>query len=306
LAKTHGAPRAILCDGAVELRDSAEVLKKLRKDCILLQDFKHKAANYLEAQLGQTSRFSEFTAHVGQTRAAIQQTELAHLTPPGLKTKARFMNLGTLLNWGQTVLWLLDHPEAKTRRGLSDDRLGDKLGWLRNFRDDLAGWNECQRVIQRGLKFINTQGVSVGASDKLHAILVADLKHTESQNLADRLTAFVKAAESQVTKGERLPLSTEILESSFGSYKQLEGQHAKGGFTSLVAAFAGLLQNPTPSKIRESFARTSNKDLKQWLQQNLDQTVTSKRAAVYREMRQATQPKKKRATKRATKTTTAT
>jgi hypothetical protein len=304
LAKTHGTPRAVLSDGAVELRDSVEVLKKLRKDCIALRDFKHKAANYLEAELGKTSRFTEFTTEVGKTRAAIQQTNLAHLTPPGLKTKARFMNLGALLRWGQTVLWLLDHPEAKTRTGLCTKRLDSKLGWLRDFRTDLASWNECQQVIQRGLKFINTQGVFVGASEKLCAILAADLNHTQSRNLADRLTDFVKAAESQLTEGERLPMSTEILESSFGSYKQLEGQQAKGGFTSLVAGFAGLLQNPTPAKIRENFARTSNKDLKKWLQQHLDETVASKRAAVYREMRQATEPKAKRAAKRVTKTTT--
>jgi hypothetical protein len=302
LAKIHGAPRAALSDGAVELRDGAEPLKKQRRDCILLQDFKHKAANFLEAELGRTTRFSDFTAEIGRTRAAIQQTALAHLTPPALRTKARFMNLGTLLKWGPTILWLLDHPEAKTRQELSTEQLDSKLGWLRNFRTDLAGWQECQQVIQRGLKFINTQGLFVGASDQLRTILMADLNHCQSRNLADRLIDFVKNAESQLKPGERLPMSTEILESSFGKYKQLEGQHAKGGFTTLIPALAGLLQNPTPSKVRKSFARTSNKDLKEWLKKNIKQTVASQRAAVYREMRQATQPKEEKATKRAKKT----
>ena len=159
LAKVHGVPRQILSDGAIELRESAVVLKTQRSDCITLQDFKHKAANFLETALGEGSRFNEFTAHVGRTRAAIQQTELAHLTPPGLRTKARFMNLGTLLNWGQTVLWLLDHPEAKSRQGLSASRLESKLGWLREFVADLAAWNECQHVIQRGLECINSLAV---------------------------------------------------------------------------------------------------------------------------------------------------
>lgn len=304
LAKVHGVPRQILSDGAVELRESAVVLKTQRSDCITLQDFKHKAANFLETALGGGSRFSEFTAHVGRTRAAIQQTELAHLTPPGLKTKARFMNLGTLLNWGQTVLWLLDHPEAKSRQGLSASRLESKLGWLREFVADLAAWNECQHVIQRGLEFINTQGVSAGASDRLRVNLMAELKHVLSGDMAERLIAFVKAAESQVKEGERLPLSTEILESSFARYKQLEGQHAKGGFTSLVAAFAGLLLNPTPSTIKAKFSRVSTRHVKQWLHENLDQTVTSKRVATYREMKQATKSNRTRDVKRATKTKT--
>lgn len=301
LAKVHGTPRQILSDGAVELRESAVVLKTLRSDCITLQDFKHKAANFLETTLGENSRFSEFTAHVGRTRAAIQQTELAHLTPPGLKTKARFMNLGTLLKWGQTVLWLLDHPETKSRQGLSASRLESKLGWLHEFVTDLAAWNECQHVIQRGLEFVNKQAVSAGASDRLRVHLMADLKHAVSRDMAERLIAFVEAAESQVKEGERLPLSTEILESSFARYKQLEGQHAKGGFTSLVAAFAGLLLNPTPSTIKAKFSWVSTRHVKQWLDENLDQTVTSKRVATYREMKQATKSKRER---RATKTTT--
>jgi hypothetical protein len=304
LAQVHGVPRQILSDGAVELRESAVVLKTQRSDCITLQDFKHKAANFLETALGESSRFSEFTAQVGRTRAAIQQTELAHLTPPTLKTKARFMNLGTLLKWGQTVLWLLDHPEAKSRQGLSACRLESKLGWLREFVADLAAWNECQQVIQRGLEFINTQGVSAGASDCLRPILMAGLNHSPSGDMAERLIAFVKAAESQVKQGERLPLSTEILESSFARYKQLEGQHAKGGFTSLVAAFAGLLLNPTPSTIKAKFSKVSTKHVKQWLHEHLDQTVMSKRVATYRETKQASKSNQTRHVQRATKTTT--
>ena len=304
LAKIHGVPRQILSDGAVELRESAVVLKTQRSDCITLQDFKHKAANFLETVLGARSRFSEFTAQVGRTRAAIQQTELAHLTPPGLKTKARFMNLGTLLKWGQTVLWLLNHPEAKSRQGLSACRLESKLGWLREFVVDLAAWNECQHVIQRGLAFINTQGVSAGASERLRPILMAGLSDSLSGDLADRLITFVKTAEGQVKEGERLPLSTEILESSFARYKQLEGQHAKGGFTSLVAAFAGLLLNPTPSTIKAKFSKVSTRHVKQWLNEHLDQTVTSKRAATYREMKQASKSNQTRLVQRATKTTT--
>ena len=303
LAAVHGVPRQILSDGAVELRDSAAVLKTQRSDCITLQDFKHKAANFLETTLGENPRFSEFTAQVGRTRAAIQQTELAHLTPPGLKTKARFMNLGTLLKWGQTVLWLLDHPEAKSRQGLTDCRLESKLGWLREFVADLAAWNECQQVIQRGLEFVNTQGVSTGASDRLRVISMEGLSHSLGRDMAERLIAFVKAAEDQLKAGERLPLSTEILESSFARYKQLEGQHAKGGFTSLVAAFAGLLLNPTPSTIKAKFSRVSTKHVQQWLHENLDQTVTSKRVTTYREMKQATKPNRTQV-QRATKTTT--
>jgi hypothetical protein len=89
LAKRFGTPRAVLVDGAVELREGANCLKKRRSDTIVLRDFKHYAANVLKSLVGNDSRFKEFTTQVGLARSAIQQTELAHLTPPGSKPKSR-------------------------------------------------------------------------------------------------------------------------------------------------------------------------------------------------------------------------
>ena len=165
--KQYGTPRAVLCDGAVELRDGAECLQKQRPDTIVLQDFKHKAAIFLKAAVGDHPRFAEFNTHLGKTRSAIQQTELAHLTPPGQKPKARFMNLASTLDWAATVLWLLDHPEAKARDSLTPERLEEKLGWLRSFATELAEWRECQQVVNAGVTFINEQGLFRGAGEQL-------------------------------------------------------------------------------------------------------------------------------------------
>ncbi|MFT4557778.1 MAG: hypothetical protein ACI93T_002293 [Porticoccaceae bacterium] len=50
----------------------------------LPRDFKHFAANVLKKVVGDDDeRFAEFTSQTGRTRSAIQQTELAHLSPAG-------------------------------------------------------------------------------------------------------------------------------------------------------------------------------------------------------------------------------
>ena len=165
LARCYGNPRAVLCDGAVELRDGVKCLQKQRSDTIVLQDFKHKAATFLKVAVGDHPRFAEFNTHLGKTRSAIQQTELAHLTPPAQKPKARFMNLASTLDWAAAVLWLLDHPEAKARESLRPERLEEKLGWLRSFATELSQWRECQQVVNLGVTFIAEQGLFHGAGD---------------------------------------------------------------------------------------------------------------------------------------------
>lgn len=287
LAARIGAPRAVLVDGAVELRDGAAILQEQRPDSIVLGDFKHRAANVLKNLVGNEERFTEFLSHVGRTRSSVQQTELAHLTPPGSRPKARFMNLAATLKWANMVLWHLSHPYSVARRDITTERMNEKLGWLRGFRRDIQRWLASQTVISTALTFINTQALFRGAADALARELLP-LRTCELSGLvADRLIDFVRSAEMKLTPGERLPLSTEILESSFGLYKQLEGQHSKGGFTSLLASFGALLKPATAESVRRDLSRVSVKAMRTWVKTNLKTTLASKRNAAYTESTKA-------------------
>jgi len=287
LANKIGVPLAVVVDGAVELRDGAEVLQKRRENVIILGDFKHYAANVLKKIVGDDKQFAAFMSQVGCTRSAIQQTELGHLTPPSPRPKARFMNLAAVLRWAQMVLWQLDHPDSKARREITVARLNEKLGWLREFRDEISRWSACQAVVSASVTFINEQGLFRGASNQLAAKLKSLPNCEDSRAVADRLLAFVRQSEEKLAEGQRLPMSTEILESSFGLFKQLERQHSKGGFTSLLAAFGALLKPATPESIRRDFARISVKQMRTWVTQNLKTTLASKRQTAYGEFAKA-------------------
>lgn len=285
LEQRVGTPRAVIADGAAELHDGAECLKTRRADMIVLRDFKHYAANLFKAMLGKCERFAEFNKLVGQTRCAIQQTELAHLVPPSIRQKSRFMNLKAVLEWADCMLWLLEHPKAESCGMFTAERLEKKLGWLKSFCNEIALWNEYQQVISRGLALINTQGLVSGIADRLRTTITADLKFDTSRDLAEQLVQFVRDAEAKLKPGERLWLSTEILESTFSLYKQLERQQSKGGFTSLIAAFGGLLNKATPETVQEAFSRVAVKDVTLWVKENLGQTLNSKKRTTYNEFR---------------------
>lgn len=289
LAEQHGVPRAVLSDGAVELCDGAKCLETQRPDTIRLRDFKHYAANVMKSLIGNDERFQEVASQIGSTRSAIQQTELAHLTPPGAKPKARFMNLAATIRWMTLIVWLLKHPEAKARQGVTDQRMQAKLGWVEQYAAEIAVWQECQDVVSASLTFINEQYLFRGASAALGTVIGDSLQHDKSKELARRLIDFVQEAEQQLREGERLPMSTEILESAFGLYKQLEGQHSKSGFTSLLACFPALLRATTPESVTAAFGRVSSKDVKAWVQQHFPSTVTSRRQSAYAEHKAAHQ-----------------
>lgn len=288
LAERIGTPRYLLTDGAVELRESADVLQKPGKNLTLLRDMKHVAANIFENTIGKSARFSEFLSELGRTRSAIQQTELSHFTPPTQKPKARFMNLGPTLRWGSMVWHHLSDSQSVSRQGITAKRMNDKLGWVHQFRDELKAWNRCQRVMQTSLSFVNTQGIYRGAAVDLEKLLATQACEDGDQcelrmTMSARLIQFVKATEADLEANERAWLSTENLESAFGLFKRLEGQHSKGGFTSLIAAMPTLLTEWTPELVRERLQATSVKQMKQWLQETLKRTLAAKRTTAYRE-----------------------
>ena len=101
--------------------------------------------------------------------------------------------------------------------------------------------------------------------------------------MASQLIEFVRESELQLAEGDRAWLSTENLESLFGRYKRLEGQHSKGGFTSLVAALPTLTIDWNADLVRASLSSVSVKQMNEWVTTNPGKTMTSKRATAYKE-----------------------
>ena len=207
--KCGGPPLALIVDGAAELREGAQPLQNQRENMLILRDFKHYAANILKKIVGDDERFGKFSKQIGRTRPAIQQTELAHFTPPGPKPKARFMNLRPMLQWSVMVLWHLSHPRSKSRQGIPAARMNAKLGWMRGYRDDILRWNACQAVVSAALKFINEQGVFKGAARWLSAsvrvwqrdVNKKDTVNAPSRLVLARLVKFVRDTEKQLPEG---------------------------------------------------------------------------------------------------------
>jgi hypothetical protein len=291
LAKRIGEPVYLLSDGAVELREPAQGLIKNGKNTIVLGDLKHHAANLLEKEIGRSERFKTFLSQVGLTRNRVQQTELSHFAPPPLKQKSRFMNLASLFRWSQMVLLHLGDPESPSRNGISTERMEEKLGWLREYAQELSSWGECQEVIDVALFVLNTEGLSKDSLGKLEQSLEKWLQQDAlpgassarpAAGLARGLHRFVADSVDRLSSDwPRAWLSTEILESLFGRFKRIERQHSRGGFTRLIAAIPVLCRRVDASLIRLRFQTTKANDVKTWLKATLGTSLTSRRNAAY-------------------------
>jgi hypothetical protein len=276
-----GVPRAIVDDHGVDIAGGVRFFQERHPQTVEIYDAKHKAACLLKHRLERDPRWADFNRQLAFTRCALHQTELAALVPPAAKPKARFMNLEPTLRWAENVLGVLRQPPAVVRERVSTKRLQEKLGWLQTFAAALAEWSEWQALVNVVVQFVNAQGLFRGAARQVKAALRPYRLHDSSQALAQELVAFVAEQTRRLRAEERVPGSTEVLESCFGRLKQLEKQQARGGFTSLILGFGAFLADTSKQVIQEALQHSRTKDIVAWCREHLGMTLFSQRKLAF-------------------------
>ena len=280
--QTTGAPTAILGDHGGDLQAGVNRFCQAHPATRNLYDIAHKAANLLKARLERNESWKSFCHQVGQTKFQTQQTELAFLVPPSQRSKARYMNLDSLLRWGRETLRLVDEQTEEVLRYVSVDRLEEKFGWLRQYRSDLDQWSEYQALLSLSVDEIRRRGYSQSAAYQVALRLGSQIQTEAGRQLKDELVTFVAAESATLLPQERLPGSSEVLESAFGQLKSISGDHQTGGFTALLLSLGALVGRLDRGTIYDALVTVPWKNVRNWVERNLKRTHQSKRRFAYR------------------------
>ena len=277
LAEQLGAPRALLSDEGSDLAGGERLFCQSHPETVVLSDIAHFAARLLKCRLEKNERWKEFCQQAAQTKSATGQTELAFLSPPNQRSKARFMNLGLLLGWAERTLAILDRQPADVMATITPERLEEKFGWLGEFRSELAEWSQWQTLTETAIDVVRRQGYSAATPAMLQSRLAPWAQNASGEQLRAELADFVAEQSAHAQAGERFPGSTEIFESSFGKLKRVFGDQQKGGFTHLLLSYAALLGETTNALISEAMQRVPIKQVLSWCRENLGATLQSLR-----------------------------
>jgi hypothetical protein len=143
-------------------------------------------------------------------------------------------------------------------------------------------------IIEKALDFVRCRGLTARAGRELEAILPS--ASGSAGELREQLLEFVTDESSKVRQGERLPGTTEVLESCFGKLKALEDGQSKSGFTGLVLSLGAMVSTWTVETVAEALEQCRVRDVLDWCRKNLGQSVQSKRKQAYNERPCATNP----------------
>jgi hypothetical protein len=178
-------------------------------------------------------------------------------------------------------LAIVDHPGPEVLQHGTKERLEEKLGWLREFREALKGWSEMEQVIGVSMDFVRTQGLYRGAARDLRKRLAQLPLGPIGAELGTDFSDFVACQASPLRRGERLPACSEVIETCFGKFKTLERDQASGGFTGLLLGLAGCVAERTQEVVHEALQKVKTRDVIAWIKFKLGSTVGSKRRLIY-------------------------
>ena len=300
LAFSSGQPRAVVSDEGTDLKRAMELFQQEFPETRHQFDLKHKCARLLKQELDSDPRWAAFVKATNATKLSTTQTDLAYLTPPGLKAKARYMNLKPLVRWGTHALRFLDEnvsgrrsqSQASQSAGLPGsastntvsatdrERIRAKLGWLREYRTALAHWSELMQVVEGAEKFIHG-GVHKGLVEELRSSLEPLATKTSSKRMVENLLSFLSEQSKGLEDGERVIGSSEVLESIFGRYKRVQSQHSKGGMTAMLLSIGAMCGTLTHSTIAAGLEQVRMQDVDHWCRDHLGSTIQSQRRLAF-------------------------
>jgi len=213
-----GRPAAYLKDGGSDLHKAVAILGEqgLASPCI--DDISHAVAGMLKRTYQDHPALGTFLAACGRVSGKLKHTILACLTPPKVRTKARFMNVHRLFTWADQVLGLSPTGGAKKGSALAKlraclDELPACKALIKRFRTDAHGLLECQKILK-------TKGLSHDTRGQCEPLIDTMPSSALRQEFRAYLDFELETATTLGLDHVGLPISSDAIESLFGVAKR--------------------------------------------------------------------------------------
>lgn len=212
-----GRPAAYLKDGGSELQKAVDLLGEQGLSSPCIDDISHAVAGMLKRVYQNHPSFETFLLACGRVSSKLKHTILACLTPPKVRTKARFMNVHRLFAWADRVLKLSPAGGAKTGSTLAKlraclDQLPACKALITRFRADASGLLACQKILK-------IKGLSHDSRAQCEPLIDTMPSAALRQEFRAYLDYELKTATTLGLDHVGLPISSDAIESLFGVAK---------------------------------------------------------------------------------------
>jgi hypothetical protein len=259
--KVGFSPRALVIDHGSDLYSGAQLFCENHPETKLKYDVCHKVACELKKRLSKNSLWEKMTSGATQTKKALSLSKFAKFAPPQQRSKARYMNLDSLVKWGCTML---------TQYVTLPKEVQGKVAWLISLKGEIYKWQEWVHIGQVTRDVIRREGFYDGVDVVLMDELIEKKLIAEgSEEFAEVLIDYVRLEGEGIFKDNRLVGTTETLEGLFGGYKRMVGENkmSLNGLGRLILCMSSRIGEFSEELVNQAMTSLKCKDVDAWLNQ---------------------------------------
>lgn len=268
LIEKYGNVKYIVADGGNAICKS---IRLLNKDHVY--DITHKIAYLLKKIYYDDNIFMAYTKAMTQMRLKGICSDVSHTIPPKQRVNSRFMNLDIISDWG---LKALDCLKSYNK----NNKVYEKLIWVKEYKDLIHELNTLNTIIAEIKTILKTNGLSKETIKTAKKKLSVRTKNTRILFFKENLLDYLKETLAKLPEEKRLLCTSDIIESSFGKFKNYMSQNSMAGFTDLSLCLASFTNSLNATELKIGLENTKINDLKKWSKENIGETNFSKRKRV--------------------------
>lgn len=284
LKKELGSIKYAVADYGSDLR------KGLRLSSIVhIHDLSHLISLIIEKIYADDIRYIEFKSEMSKMRSKFIQTDIAPIVPPKGRKKSEYQGFDKIVKWGNSALNLINNKlnDYKQIKELKKDfepktleRIKTELSWINEYSGliaELSELNEVIKVIEKEIKHNGLSGSDLGKSKKI----LEKLESTNGKKFKETLLLKLKEQFQLLPDTETILFSSDILESTFGKYKNRVSENQMASITCLMLIIAAFTCNLTERKVKESLENVKISDIKKWAQDEVGTSLFKKRSTLF-------------------------
>lgn len=243
-----------------------------------IYDITHAIAIALEKIYKKDLEFKEYATMAGQMRLKLCCSRNAHLIPPNQRSKARFLNIDTVSKWGIQALGALSRSEIS-----HEERV--QLEWVKKKELFILELDKVMRFAEKISILLKNNGLS----KKTNKQCISLLKQCKGGRLSQFRLYVINYLNENLKqigrRAEKILCCSDIVETTFGKYKNELGKNPMSGITDLVLIIPAFTSKLTAQEVKKAIDSCRVKDITEWKKKNLCNTLMVKRKAVYHNKR---------------------
>lgn len=158
-------------------------------------------------------------------------------------------------------------------------RFHEALGWLSEFRTEIAAYAELVEVVNRTQQILKTQGLNTHSPQHLAQTLAQRPGSARTERFTQGIHDYLQRQTQALPEGQNFLATSDVIESLFGHYKWFAERGPLNEVGQLILTLPLRTVKLTTEFVKQALETVSTADLKRWVAETLGPSALARRVA---------------------------